>query len=98
MAVDDNGTLNSTLCSQSRVFCDTRTGDGGFQGAVGSEYSLIMDGCTTPARIGERAKAGVFLEVAGQIKLRVSARHKLHNHNQCHVKVTQRLALSVRST
>jgi hypothetical protein len=30
VVLDDNGTGNPTISSQSRIFSDTRTGDGGF--------------------------------------------------------------------
>jgi hypothetical protein len=42
VVLDDNGAWNSTVNSQSRAFSDTRTGDGGFQGALVGEYQLTF--------------------------------------------------------
>jgi len=41
LVLDDNRTGNPTVSSQSRIFGDTRTGDGGFQeDALGGEHKL----------------------------------------------------------
>jgi hypothetical protein len=40
LVLDDNGAWDSTVSSQSRIFSDTRTGDGGFQGPVVGDHQL----------------------------------------------------------